>query len=92
MSTFERYDEAAAYYDGTRVPVGVEIIRDALARLPGPAAETCLLDAGCGTGAYTAALNGAVGRIIARIGPVLGVPPRLETGATRFDARVSASY
>ena len=28
MSTFERYDEAAAFYDGTRVPVGLAIVRE----------------------------------------------------------------
>lgn len=65
MSTFERYDEAAAFYDGTRVPVGLDIVREALARLPRPPAESVLLDAGCGTGAYTAALSGSLGRVVA---------------------------
>ena len=65
MSTFERYDEAAAFYDGTRVPVGLAILREALDRLPRPAADSLLLDAGCGTGAYTAALSGRLGRTIA---------------------------
>lgn len=61
MSTFERYDETAPHYDRTRVAVGADIIRDALH----PAAQTTLLDAGCGTGAYAAALAGAVGRLVA---------------------------
>lgn len=65
MSTFERYDEAAAHYDGTRVPVGLEIVREALTRLPRPAVEAVVLDAGCGTGAYTAALCETVGGVIA---------------------------
>ncbi|MHA1517368.1 MAG: penicillin-binding transpeptidase domain-containing protein, partial [Alphaproteobacteria bacterium] len=44
--------------------------------------------------AYTAGANAAptVGRIIARIGPILGVPPRLDEVSGRFDAKVSATY
>jgi cell division protein FtsI (penicillin-binding protein 3) len=44
--------------------------------------------------AHTAGVNAAptVGRIIARIGPVLGVPPRLDEAIDRFDAKVSATY
>ena len=44
--------------------------------------------------AYTAGANAAptVGRIVARIGPILGVPPRLEEAAGQFDARLSATY
>lgn len=45
-------------------------------------------------GAYTAGVNAAptVGRVIARIGPILGVPPKLTDPLSRFDAKVSASY
>ena len=45
-------------------------------------------------GAYTAGVNAAptVGRIIARIGPILGVPPKINYDASRFDAKVSATY
>lgn len=45
-------------------------------------------------GAYTAGVNAAptVGRIIARIGPILGVPPKIDYDASRFDAKVSATY
>ena len=45
-------------------------------------------------GYATAGWNAAptVGKIVARIGPILGVPPRLEDTASRFDAKVSASY
>lgn len=45
-------------------------------------------------GAATAGVNAAptVGKIVARIGPILGVPPKLEPRASRFDARVSATY
>ena len=64
MSTFESYDEAAQHYDRTRTPIGCEIILDYLhTHAPEPARLT-LLDAGCGTGAYAAALAGRVGRVI----------------------------
>jgi ubiquinone/menaquinone biosynthesis C-methylase UbiE len=69
MSTYERYDKVAAHYDGSRVPIGAEIIAESLAAhvqpLAKPLAEVELLDAGCGTGAYSAALAGRVGRITA---------------------------
>ncbi len=65
MSTYAAYDRAAAHYDGTRQPVGVEIIAHCLGRGRGPAPASELLDAGCGTGAYTAALAEQVRRITA---------------------------
>ena len=45
-------------------------------------------------GYATAGWNAAptVGKIVARIGPILGVPPKLEDTASRFDAKVSATY
>ncbi|MDJ0945520.1 MAG: class I SAM-dependent methyltransferase [Kiloniellales bacterium] len=64
MSSFERYDRAAPHYDRTRVPIGTEIIHDALRTAARPASEMTLLDAGCGTGAYAAALAGVPGRVI----------------------------
>ena len=54
MSSFEQYDEVAAFYDDTRRPVGTDIIRDVIHARVG--ADTRLLDAGCGTGAYAEAL------------------------------------
>jgi cell division protein FtsI (penicillin-binding protein 3) len=44
--------------------------------------------------AATAGVNAAptAGKIIARIGPVLGVPPLLEPDHRKFDAKVLASY
>jgi ubiquinone/menaquinone biosynthesis C-methylase UbiE len=56
MSTYENYSETSKSYDKTRVPIGVEIILGCLARAPIPLARTKLLDAGCGTGAYSQAL------------------------------------
>ena len=45
-------------------------------------------------GYATAGWNAAptVGKIVARIGPILGVNPKLDDTASRFDAKVSASY
>jgi cell division protein FtsI (penicillin-binding protein 3) len=42
----------------------------------------------------TAGLNAAptLGKIVARIGPILGVTPRADEGRRRFDAKVSATY
>ena len=63
MSTYERYDEVAGYYEETRVPVGVEIIAGCLTACGMPLDRVVLLDAGCGTGAYAQALLGLVGHI-----------------------------
>jgi cell division protein FtsI (penicillin-binding protein 3) len=45
-------------------------------------------------GGATAGVNAAptVGKIVARIGPILGVPPKLEDKSAQFDAKVSATY
>ena len=62
MSGYENYDATSRHYDHTRVPVGVEIILGCLARV-GPLDGLAVLDAGCGTGAYTAAIHERVARI-----------------------------
>jgi len=45
-------------------------------------------------GYATAGWNAAptVGKIVARVGPILGVNPKLDDDGSRFDAKVSASY
>ena len=63
MSSYEDYDETAKSYDLTRVPMGIDVILGALARAPSPLNEVSLLDAGCGTGSYSAALVDYVGRV-----------------------------
>ncbi len=63
MSTYEQYDAVSASYDRTRVPIGAEVIAGCLTACGKPLRELTLLDAGCGTGAYTLALAGQVGRI-----------------------------
>ncbi len=63
MSSYEKYDETSRHYDRTRIAVGSEIILGCLARQPKPLHELVVLDAGCGTGAYSHAIIGRVGRI-----------------------------
>ena len=45
-------------------------------------------------GHATAGVNAAptVGKIVARIAPILGVTPKLDQPKRRFDAKVSATY
>jgi len=63
MSTFEKYDDTSRNYDATRTAVGSEIILGCLARHAKPLNELTVLDAGCGTGAYSQAVVDRVGRI-----------------------------
>ena len=53
MSRYENYSEASKYFDKTRVPVGGEILIGLLALSRQSRSEFRLLDAGCGTGAYS---------------------------------------
>jgi len=63
MSAYENYTAVSADYDHTRVPIGVEIILGCLVAGGDSLASLRLLDAGCGTGSYTAALRPYVGAI-----------------------------
>ncbi len=63
MSSFEKYDETSRHYDATRLAVGHEIILGCLADHEKPLHELRVLDAGCGTGAYSAALVERVAHI-----------------------------
>jgi SAM-dependent methyltransferase len=63
MSSYETYDRRAADYDRTRGPVGHEIITGCLAQARVPLHTMTVLDAGCGTGNYAAALLGQALRI-----------------------------
>ena len=63
MSAYENYTAVSADYDRTRVPIGVEIILGCLASGARPLTSQRLLDAGCGTGSFTAALRPRVGAI-----------------------------
>ena len=63
MSSYESYDETSRNYDRTRVPIGSEIILGCLARQARPLDTLTVLDAGCGTGAYSEAIVDRVGRV-----------------------------
>lgn len=63
MSAFEAYDRTSRHYDRTREAIGGEIILRCLARHEKPLDELVVLDAGCGTGAYSRAIVDRVGRI-----------------------------
>jgi SAM-dependent methyltransferase len=63
LSSYEDYTQKSGNYDRTREPVGTEIIVGCFAHAPVPLDRTVILDAGCGTGSYSEALLGYVGRI-----------------------------
>lgn len=63
MSRYEDYQTVSTAYDETRSPIGTGILRRCLAATGQPLPEIRLLDAGCGTGAYSEALLPEVGRI-----------------------------
>lgn len=63
ISTYEDYSRASADYDATRVAVGVEIVLGTLHTAGIPPATAHVLDAGCGTGAYSAALAPHLGQM-----------------------------
>ena len=63
MSAYENYTAVSEDYDRTRIPVGLEIILSCLASVGRSLASLRLLDAGCGTGSYCAALHQYAGAI-----------------------------
>ncbi len=63
MSSYEDYTRASDAYDRTRVAVGDDIVLGALTKGRVPLRETRLLDAGCGTGSYAAAVERFVGSL-----------------------------
>ena len=63
MSAYENYTAVSEDYDRTRIPVGLEIILSCLASVGRSLASLRLLDAGCGTGSYCAALHRYAGAI-----------------------------
>ncbi len=63
MSSYENYTQKSRNYDKTREPVGTEISVGCFAHAPVPLDQMVVLDAGCGTGNYSQAMLGYVGRI-----------------------------
>ncbi|MGQ4809580.1 2-methoxy-6-polyprenyl-1,4-benzoquinol methylase, mitochondrial [Candidatus Entotheonellaceae bacterium PAL068K] len=57
---YENYKAISKAYDTTRRPVGVEILLGCLASTPRPLHEQIILDGGCGTGNYIAAVRDKV--------------------------------
>lgn len=60
---FEDYDSTSRNYNQTRVPLGLPVILGHLASTSVGLDEQTVLDAGCGTGNYLAALSGRVGAL-----------------------------
>ena len=56
MSHFENYQHVSRFYDNTRTAVGIDIIRNQLQNSELPINKQLLVDAGCGTGQYSAVL------------------------------------
>jgi ubiquinone/menaquinone biosynthesis C-methylase UbiE len=63
MSRYEDYHAVSEAYDETRSPIGTEILLACLATAGRPLSELRVLDAGCGTGAYSQAMLPHVGHI-----------------------------
>jgi len=63
MSRYEDYATVSKSYDETRVPIGADILCRCLGAAVTPLSEIHLLDAGCGTGAYSRAMLPHVGRV-----------------------------
>ena len=63
MSTYENYHKTSQVYDKTRTAGGIDIILKAMEEGTLPLSEQVLVDAGCGTGLYSAALVNEVRRI-----------------------------
>ncbi len=81
MSSYERYAETAAHYDRTRRAVGVEAVLGLLHRGQQAPAAMRLLEVGCGTGNYLAALE-------PHLGALVGLdlePAMLERAAAKLD-------
>jgi ubiquinone/menaquinone biosynthesis C-methylase UbiE len=60
---YENYNETAAKYDQTRIPVGLEILLGCFAATPSPLSSQTVLDAGCGTGTCIKMLSDRIGRL-----------------------------
>ena len=63
MSNYENYDQTSQVYDKTRSADGVVIIHSALAESKLPLKIQILVDAGCGTGLFAAAMVNYVQRV-----------------------------
>ncbi len=62
-TSFENYTATSRYYDRTRHAAGRELIAEAFQAGTAPLGEQALLDGGCGTGNYLAALAQEAGQL-----------------------------
>ncbi len=87
MSSYEDYNRVSRTYDGTRRPVGLQIVLDGLSRCETPFERMKLVDAGCGTGAYMAALQDHIPNIVAldySVGMLEAARRKNRSGETSF--------
>lgn len=90
MSTYENYSEVSRHYNKTRVPVGAEILIGVLALSRQSRSGLGLLDAGCGTGAYSELALPHVERIDAMdINPDMLAAAREKLANNTSDARIT---
>ncbi|MDH5676569.1 MAG: class I SAM-dependent methyltransferase [Myxococcales bacterium] len=79
---YEDYARTASNYDVSRVPVGLPIIKRVLGELEAGGDGVRLLDVGCGTGAYLAALAGCAGTLTGlEVNPAMLERARRKLGA-----------
>ena len=86
MSHYENYSRTSAAYDRTRQAQGIEIIRRLLSHNPLRLSEQVLVDAGCGTGQYSAALIDSVQHIQA----IDLNPGMLTVAGNKLQAQIAA--
>ena len=63
MIEYENYDSTSVSYNDTRTPIGLPIIMKHLTSTSTALSDQTVLDAGCGTGNYLAALHGRTGTL-----------------------------
>ena len=90
MSSYEDYGKASGSYDDTRIAVGTEILLGAFAGGRVPLSQVELLDAGCGTGTYAAAVAPTVSSVtlLDASADMLAVARQKLGAAERFEYRV----
>jgi len=90
MSRYEDYHAVSKTYDETRRAIGVEILLGCLGAAGAPLSDIRLLDAGCGTGAYSQALLRHVAHIDALdLNEGMLAVARAKLGAEETEGRIA---